>query len=114
MSIFDNSLVHIGNYVRIEPDVTICTDTHEVDPVIRIERGASFACPIIIEDHCWIGARATILPGVRIGRGSTVAAGAVVSKDVEAGTVVGGVPAKVIKKLSDEPQTSSNGSASRP
>ena len=68
----------------------------------------------IIEDDCWIGARATILPGVRIGRGSTVAAGAVVSKDVEAGTVVSGVPAKVIKKLSDEPQTSSKGSASRP
>ena len=109
MSIFDNSLVHIGSNVHIGPDVTICTDTHEVDPIIRIERGASFACPIIIEDHCWIGARATILPGVRVGRSSMVAAGTVVSKDVEAGTVVGGVPAKVIKKLSDEALTCSNG-----
>jgi acetyltransferase-like isoleucine patch superfamily enzyme len=111
VSIFDNSLVHIGNNVHIGPDATICTDTHEVDPIIRSESKASFSCPIIIEDHCWIGARATILPGVRIGRGSTVAAGAVVAKDVEPGTVVGGVPAKVIKKLGEEPQKSSGGFA---
>jgi maltose O-acetyltransferase len=59
----------------------------------------SFAQPIRIESDCWIGARVTILPGVRIGRGSTIAAGAVVIKDIEEDCMAGGVPAKVIRKL---------------
>ena len=62
-------------------------------------RGTSYVQPIIIEAHCWIGTRAVILPGVRVGRGTTVAAGAVVTKDVEPASLVGGVPAKLIKKL---------------
>jgi acetyltransferase-like isoleucine patch superfamily enzyme len=53
----------------------------------------------VIGDDCWIGARVTILPGVTIGKGTTIAAGAVVVKDVEAGVVAGGVPTKVIKCL---------------
>lgn len=80
-------------------DVCICTGTHQLEPHLREETGGSFALPIRIEDDCWLGARATILPGVTIGRGSTVVAGAVVTKDVEPFCVVGGVPAKVIKKL---------------
>ena len=52
--------------------------------------------PITIEDYAWVGSRATVLPGVTIGRGAVVAAGAVVTKDVPAYAVVGGVPAKVI------------------
>ena len=55
--------------------------------------------PIKIENECWIGANATILPGVVIGRGSTVAAGAVVTKYVPEYSLVAGVPAKIIKKL---------------
>lgn len=65
----------------------------------REAHGTSFALPIRIEADCWIGARATILPGVTIGRGATVAAGAVVIKDVEAETLVGGVPARFIRSL---------------
>lgn len=67
----------------------------------RDAQGTSFALPIRIEADCWIGARATILPGVTIGRGATVAAGAVVIKDVEAETLVGGVPARFIRSLKD-------------
>jgi len=52
--------------------------------------------PVVIEDHVWIGMRAIILPGVRIGRGAVVAVGAVVTRDVEPLTVVAGVPARVI------------------
>lgn len=63
--------------------------------------GTSFAHPIRIESDAWIGARATILPNVTIGRGATVAAGSVVTKDVEAETAVGGVPARFIKSLED-------------
>ncbi len=55
--------------------------------------------PITIEDNAWIGANATILPGVRVGKCAVIAAGAVVSKDVEVGTIVGGVPAKLIRKI---------------
>ncbi|MBN4056316.1 hypothetical protein JYT20_01205 [Rhodothermus sp. AH-315-K08] len=58
--------------------------------------------PIVIEDDVWLATRATILRGVRIGRGAVVAAGAVVTKDVEPYTLVAGVPAKQIRKLSRE------------
>lgn len=64
--------------------------------------GVSLSAPITIEDGCWIGASVTILPGVRIGKGCVIAAGAVVTHDVEDNTLVGGVPAKVIKELSTE------------
>ncbi|HPU00025.1 MAG TPA: DapH/DapD/GlmU-related protein, partial [Armatimonadota bacterium] len=57
---------------------------------------ANVLAPIVIEDYVWIGSRATVLPGVRIGRGAVVAAGAVVTRDVAPLTVVGGVPARPI------------------
>lgn len=57
--------------------------------------------PIVIESNVWIGAGATILPGVTIGENSVVAAGAVVTKDVPPNTIVGGVPAKFIKNVND-------------
>jgi maltose O-acetyltransferase len=101
-SIYDNAPVHIGNRVLIGPGVCICSVTHNTDATIRREAGGSFAHPIRIGDDCWIGARATILPGVRIGEGSVIAAGAVVSRDVEAGSIVGGVPAKVLSRLEGE------------
>jgi len=53
--------------------------------------------PVVIEDECWIGANVTILKGVTIGRGSVVAAGAVVTKSCEPYSIIGGVPAKLIK-----------------
>lgn len=100
VSIYDNAAVYIGDRTLISPDVCICTGTHPVDMRSREEaQGTSFAMPIVIEADCWIGARVTILPGVRIGRGACVAAGAVVTKDVEPETLVGGTPAKLIKKL---------------
>ena len=55
--------------------------------------------PVVLKRNCWIGAGATILPGVTVGENAIVGAGAVVTKDVEPNTVVGGIPAKVIKKL---------------
>jgi maltose O-acetyltransferase len=70
-----------------------------VNPELRRETSGSFALLVRIDDDCWIGANVTILPGVTIGRGSTVASGAVVTKDVPEYCLVGGVPAKVIKKL---------------
>ena len=58
--------------------------------------------PIHIEGKVWLGSNVTVLPGVTIGEGAIVAAGAVVTKDVESNTIVGGVPAKIIKRISDD------------
>ncbi|KAF5229659.1 hypothetical protein FAUST_10296 [Fusarium austroamericanum] len=105
ISIYDNALVSIGDNVLIGPGVCICTTTHATDIKGRREaQGTSYSLPIRIESDCWIGARVTILPGVTIGRGSTVAAGAVVHKDVEPETLVGGVPARFIRSLKDVPK----------
>ncbi|MDQ7799461.1 MAG: DapH/DapD/GlmU-related protein [Candidatus Edwardsbacteria bacterium] len=63
-----------------------------------LEQGIRFYPQTVIEDDVWIGAQAIILPGVRIGRGAIVAAGAVVTKDVEPYAIVGGNPARLIKR----------------
>jgi maltose O-acetyltransferase len=84
--------LQIGSDVSISPDVTILTATHGIDD-------PSFAVidrPVSIEDHVWIGSRATVLPGVTVGRGAVIAAGAVVARDVAPLTIVGGVPARQI------------------
>jgi acetyltransferase-like isoleucine patch superfamily enzyme len=57
--------------------------------------------PIVVEDEVWIGGGAIITQGVKIGRGAVVAGGAVVTRDVEPGTIVGGVPARFIRKIDE-------------
>ncbi|KAM0347396.1 hypothetical protein ACHAPU_004917 [Fusarium lateritium] len=100
VTICDNALVSIGDGVLIGPGVLICTATHPVDMQgRRYVQGTSYAEPVRLESECWIGARATILPGVTVGRGATVAAGAIVNKDVAPETLVGGVPAQFIRNL---------------
>ncbi len=88
--------IEIGRNVRMAP-YTIIMDDDFHNPADHFSSGKK--APIIIEDDVWIATRAIILKGVTIGRGAVVAAGAVVSKDVEPYTVVAGVPAKPIKKL---------------
>ena len=63
----------------------------------NLQQGNEIEQPVIIEDDVWIGARVTILPGCRICKGSVIAAGAVVTRDVPPYTIVGGVPARFIK-----------------
>ena len=84
--------IEIGNHVNFSSEVALWTLQHDPDDHLFGVRGG----PIVIEDFAWISFRATVLPGVRIGRGAVVAANAVVTKDVADYTVVGGVPAKVI------------------
>jgi acetyltransferase-like isoleucine patch superfamily enzyme len=86
----------IGSSVNFSTGVWIWTMEHEVNS--RDFRGS--AAPVVVEDFAWISCRTVILPGVRIGKGAVVAAGAVVTKSVDPYTIVGGVPAKCIGQRS--------------
>ena len=82
----------IGNHVDIASEVMIYNSEHDINDPYFLAKNA----PVLIEDYVFIGPRAIILPGVKIGKGAVVAAGAVVTKDVAPFSVVGGVPAKII------------------
>ena len=84
----------IGNNVRMGPDVIICTQNHKYS---RETYDGYIKKPVIIEDNVWIGYRVIILPGVTVGKNAIIGAGAVVTKDVPAYSIVGGVPAKFLK-----------------
>jgi maltose O-acetyltransferase len=89
----------IGSNVSISPEVAMLTMQHgSDDPEFR-----TVVSPVTIEDHVWIGTRAMILPGVTIGKGAIVAAGAVVTRDVPARAIVGGVPARPIGRRGIDP-----------
>ncbi len=88
--------ITIGDDCLIGHNCTICTINHSKDP----ERRGDMTCsPVTIGNKVWIGANVTILPGVSIGDGAIIAAGAVVTKDVAPETIVGGIPAKLIKHI---------------
>ncbi|BBY18855.1 sugar O-acetyltransferase [Mycolicibacterium litorale] len=89
--------IEIGDDVMIGPGVSLITSGHPVDPAQR--RSGITSAPIRIERNAWIGASALILQGVTVGADAIVAAGAVVSRDVPARTLVGGVPATVLKMI---------------
>ena len=94
----DQGGIEIGDNVLIGQQVVIATLNHDLIPQ---KRANMLPAPIKIGNDVWIGAHATILSGVTIGNGAVVAAGAVVTKDVPENTVVGGVPAKIIKTIGD-------------
>lgn len=98
--------VSIGDNVIIAPRVQIMAVDHVFDDPSRpiLEQGLQ-ALGIAIEDNAWIGAGATILDGVRVGRGAVVGAGAVVTRDVAPHTVVAGVPARLLRRIR-RPRTS--------
>lgn len=93
----DRGGITIEDNVLIGPKVNLITTNHPSNP---LERKATISNPILIKKGAWIGVGATILPGVTIGENAIVAAGAVVSKDFPNDVIVGGIPAKVIKKNS--------------
>lgn len=91
----DQGGIYIGDDVFIGHSVILATLDHDLDP----DKRYLLPAPIHIENKVWIGSGAIITRGVTVGEGSVVAAGAVVTKDVSPFTVVGGVPAKVIKNI---------------
>ena len=98
LTILDCSIVTIGDRVMFGPNVSIFAATHETEVQSRRE-DIEYGKPVVIGNDCWIGGHVVILPGVTIGDGCTVAASSVVTKNVEAWSVVMGSPAKVVKKV---------------
>lgn len=92
----DQGGVWIGDGSLLGHNVVLATLNHDMAPE---KRGSLYPAPIVIGKNVWIGSNSTVLQGVTIGDGAIVAAGAVVTKDVPANTVVGGVPAKVVKEI---------------
>ncbi|GEO78049.1 maltose O-acetyltransferase [Companilactobacillus mindensis DSM 14500] len=99
LTILDVAPVNIGNNVMIGPNVDIYTVNHPMTAKGRRDYLAK-GFPVKIGNDVWIGGKSSIMPGVTIGNNVVVAAGAVITKDVPDNSLVGGVPAKVIKKLS--------------
>jgi acetyltransferase-like isoleucine patch superfamily enzyme len=95
-SFLDLGGITIEDDVLIGPKVNLITENHPTNPSNR----KSLLCkPIVIKRNAWIGAAATILPGVTVGENAIVAAGSVVTKDVPSNTLVAGVPAKKVKRI---------------
>ncbi|MCM1020588.1 MAG: sugar O-acetyltransferase [Muribaculaceae bacterium] len=98
LTIIDEAFVTIGDNVFIGPNVSIYTACHPLEPEVR-NTGVEWAEAVTIGDNVWIGGSATILPGVTIGNNCVVGAGSVVTKDVEANSLVAGNPARFIKAI---------------
>lgn len=88
--------ISVEDEVLLGPKVNLITENHPLDPA---DRKAIIAKPVVLKRNAWIGAAATILPGVTVGENSVVAAGSIVTRDVPANTVVAGVPAKFVKRI---------------
>lgn len=92
----DQGGVYIGDGALIGHHATLVTLNHDLDPE---KRGNLHPAPIHIGKRAWLGANVTVLPGVSIGDGAVIAAGAVVTKDIPANTIAAGIPAKIMKPI---------------
>jgi maltose O-acetyltransferase len=100
----DGAPITIGDDVLLGPKVGLYTSNHSLDLTERVT-GACLARPITIGDGVWIGANVTVLPGVTIGAGAVIGAGSVVTRDVPAGTVAAGNPARVLRAITEADRT---------
>lgn len=101
VTILDIATVTIGDYVMIGPNTLITTVNHPISTVGR-RKHLGIARPVKIGNDVWIGGNAIILPGVTIGNNVIVAAGAVVTRSIPDNCIVGGVPAKILKKIEND------------
>lgn len=96
--LMDGADIRIGNHVFIGPYCGFYTANHPL-PYKPRNQGLEKALPIIVGDNCWIGANVSIMPGVKIGQGCVIAAGAVVTRDLPENSLAAGIPAKVIRTI---------------
>ena len=99
-TILDEAKVIIGNNAFLGPNVSIYTPCHPLEPEKR-NKFIEWAEPVTIGNNVWIGGNVTILPGVTIGDNVVIGAGSVVTKSFSSNVVIGGNPAKIIKKVQD-------------
>lgn len=97
----DGAKITIGDHVFIGPSCGFYTATHPLDYQHRNE-GLEKALPIKIGNNVWFGANVLVMPGVTIGDGCVIAAGSVVTKDIETNSLAGGVPCRIMKKINQE------------
>lgn len=90
--------ISIGDRCMLGNFVSIVDNNHGTDEACDMIGQPFTTAPVIIERNCWVGEKATILAGVRVGEGSIIAAGSVVTKDVPGNHIVAGVPAKIVRK----------------
>lgn len=100
----DGGGITIGDSVLFGPRVSVFTTNHALDPAERAA-GACIAKPVVIGDNVWVGGGVTINPGVTIGEGAVIGSGSVVTRDVLARTLAAGVPARVIREITDADRT---------
>lgn len=100
LTVVDDTYIYIGSHTMIGPNVTLASANHPILPELR-EKGYQYNLPIHIGKNCWLGAGVIVVPGVTIGDNTVVGAGAVVTKDLPANVVAVGVPAKVVRPISD-------------
>ena len=81
LTVIDDTFVTIGSHVMLGPRVTISAASHPVDPELR-RQAYQYDLPVVLEENVWVGAGATILPGVTIGKNSVIGAGSVVDRDI--------------------------------
>lgn len=98
LTVIDDTFVTIGSHVMLGPRVTISAASHPVDPELR-RQAYQYDLPVAIGENVWVGAGATILPGVTIGENSVIGAGSVVDRDIPANTVAVGVPCRVLREI---------------
>jgi maltose O-acetyltransferase len=108
IAIGDHTFINYGASITAYGEVSIgrhCLLGHYLQITDENEHGleqretAPLAAPVVIEDHVWVGAHVTILPGVRVGRNSAIGAGSVVTKDVPANCLAAGNPARVLRRI---------------
>ncbi len=105
----DDARVTIGDYCNFGPNVTIVTPMHPMRGDERrgvvgsdgVERFLCYARPVVIGDDCWFGANVVVCPGVTIGEGCVIGAGSVVTRDIPPNSFAAGVPARVIRPITD-------------
>src|SRR3954468_10315442 len=104
LTFVDDVDIRIGDGVMIAPSVTLTTTGHPVHPSRRVDFGR-FSEPIVIEDKVWIGSNVVVLPGVRIGYGSVIGAGSVVSRSIPPMVVAVGTPCRTLRPITDDDLT---------
>jgi len=96
----DDTHIYVGDHTMFGPNVTIATAGHPIDLELR-EQMYQYNMPVHIGKNCWIGAGAIILPGVKIGDGTVIGAGSIVTKDIPSNVVAVGNPCRVLRKIDE-------------